>query len=135
MTAYNAGEDMRAGIRALGPARWKVFQCLLLEGENTGGGGELRVRGGYVIVSTPRCCRHANFSLGSPASARQRWIGLHLPVPRRTQDAARFVVSEEEFARFVDRHSELGAVLVPEDNADMRRRASRYVVAHHCAGR
>lgn len=42
------------------------------------------------------------------------------------QDASRFVVSDEEFARFVERHAEeLGAVMVPEGNDDMRRRAGR----------
>lgn len=34
---------MREGIRRLAPARWKVFQCLVLEGENAGEGA-LRVR-------------------------------------------------------------------------------------------
>ncbi|KAL0207375.1 hypothetical protein P9112_012003 [Eukaryota sp. TZLM1-RC] len=32
----NVGEDMNSHIAALNPCRWKVFQCLLLEGENTG---------------------------------------------------------------------------------------------------
>ncbi|CAE7312186.1 Rsad2 [Symbiodinium microadriaticum] len=32
----NINEDMRDMIRRLNPVRWKVFQCLLLEGENAG---------------------------------------------------------------------------------------------------
>mmetsp|Transcript_94025 Transcript_94025/g.223783 ORF Transcript_94025/g.223783 Transcript_94025/m.223783 type:complete len:199 (+) Transcript_94025:869-1465(+) len=32
----NINEDMRDMIRRLNPIRWKVFQCLLLEGENAG---------------------------------------------------------------------------------------------------
>ncbi|KAF8521385.1 hypothetical protein BU17DRAFT_45765 [Hysterangium stoloniferum] len=33
---YNWEEDMNENIEALSPTRWKVFQVLLLEGENTG---------------------------------------------------------------------------------------------------
>ena len=38
----NCQEDMRRYIELLAPERWKVFQCLLLEGENAGGAGDLR---------------------------------------------------------------------------------------------
>jgi radical S-adenosyl methionine domain-containing protein 2 len=38
VTAQNAGEDMRAHVAALGLGRWKLFQCLLLDGENAGAG-------------------------------------------------------------------------------------------------
>lgn len=33
---YNVDEDMHDAIAELKPVRWKVFQCLLLDGENTG---------------------------------------------------------------------------------------------------
>uniref|UniRef100_A0A452T9P3 S-adenosylmethionine-dependent nucleotide dehydratase RSAD2 n=1 Tax=Ursus maritimus TaxID=29073 RepID=A0A452T9P3_URSMA len=33
---FNVDEDMREQIKALNPVRWKVFQCLLIEGENSG---------------------------------------------------------------------------------------------------
>ncbi|NWI89760.1 RSAD2 protein, partial [Pitta sordida] len=33
---FNVEEDMNEQIKALNPVRWKVFQCLLIEGENTG---------------------------------------------------------------------------------------------------
>ncbi|XP_063170254.1 S-adenosylmethionine-dependent nucleotide dehydratase RSAD2 [Candoia aspera] len=33
---FNVEEDMNEKIKALNPVRWKVFQCLLIEGENTG---------------------------------------------------------------------------------------------------
>lgn len=36
VNTYNYDEDMREQIQALNPIRWKVFQCLLLEGENVG---------------------------------------------------------------------------------------------------
>ncbi|KAL7988036.1 hypothetical protein Chor_006955 [Crotalus horridus] len=33
---FNVEEDMNEKIKALNPVRWKIFQCLLIEGENTG---------------------------------------------------------------------------------------------------
>ena len=32
--ADNVDEDMTEAIKRLQPIRWKVFQCLLIEGEN-----------------------------------------------------------------------------------------------------
>jgi radical S-adenosyl methionine domain-containing protein 2 len=40
VNAFNWEEDMNAQIAALAPTRWKVFQCLILEGENDGNGTE-----------------------------------------------------------------------------------------------
>ncbi|XP_044001464.1 radical S-adenosyl methionine domain-containing protein 2-like isoform X1 [Aphidius gifuensis] len=36
INTYNLHEDFTNNITQLGPIRWKVFQCLLLEGENSG---------------------------------------------------------------------------------------------------
>uniref|UniRef100_A0A1B6M0I6 S-adenosylmethionine-dependent nucleotide dehydratase RSAD2 n=1 Tax=Graphocephala atropunctata TaxID=36148 RepID=A0A1B6M0I6_9HEMI len=36
VNTYNIEEDMAENIVGLNPVRWKVFQCLLLEGENAG---------------------------------------------------------------------------------------------------
>ncbi|XP_017330837.1 S-adenosylmethionine-dependent nucleotide dehydratase RSAD2 [Ictalurus punctatus] len=36
INTFNVHEDMTEHIRGLNPVRWKVFQCLLIEGENTG---------------------------------------------------------------------------------------------------
>ncbi|XP_057653879.1 S-adenosylmethionine-dependent nucleotide dehydratase RSAD2-like [Diorhabda carinulata] len=36
VNTYNKNEDMSEQIIKLNPIRWKVFQCLLLEGENVG---------------------------------------------------------------------------------------------------
>jgi len=36
INVHNVDEDMNAAITRLQPVRWKVFQCLLLEGENAG---------------------------------------------------------------------------------------------------
>jgi len=38
----NWQEDMSPYVRLLNPERWKVFQCLILEGENAGGPEDLR---------------------------------------------------------------------------------------------
>ena len=36
VNALNVEEDMSSEIRRLAPRRWKVFQCLLIDGENAG---------------------------------------------------------------------------------------------------
>jgi len=76
INSYNVDEDMVQSIKELAPKRWKVFQCLILEGENSGTGNDLR-------------------------------------------NAKSFVVSDEQFQGFLDRHKELKC-LVPESNAMMR---------------
>ncbi|XP_078206145.1 S-adenosylmethionine-dependent nucleotide dehydratase RSAD2 isoform X2 [Callithrix jacchus] len=72
---FNMEEDMTEQIKALNPVRWKVFQCLLIEGENT---GEDALR-----------------------------------------EAERFVISDEDFERFLERHKEVSC-LVPESNQKMK---------------
>jgi len=52
VNTLNCDEDMNAGVEKLAPFRWKVFQCLLLEGENTGLAGELRDATPYVVSET-----------------------------------------------------------------------------------
>ena len=42
VNSLNWEENMNAQIAALDPVRWKVFQVLLLEGENAGGDDDLR---------------------------------------------------------------------------------------------
>ncbi|NWI61507.1 RSAD2 protein, partial [Calyptomena viridis] len=72
---FNVEEDMNEQIKALNPVRWKVFQCLLIEGENS---GEDALR-----------------------------------------EAEKFVISDEDFERFLDRHKDVSC-LVPESNEKMR---------------
>uniref|UniRef100_A0A8D2J8Z5 S-adenosylmethionine-dependent nucleotide dehydratase RSAD2 n=1 Tax=Varanus komodoensis TaxID=61221 RepID=A0A8D2J8Z5_VARKO len=72
---FNMEEDMNEQIKALNPVRWKVFQCLLIEGENTG------------------------------ADA--------------LREAERFVISDEDFERFLHHHKDVSC-LVPESNQKMR---------------
>uniref|UniRef100_W5LD62 S-adenosylmethionine-dependent nucleotide dehydratase RSAD2 n=1 Tax=Astyanax mexicanus TaxID=7994 RepID=W5LD62_ASTMX len=49
INTFNVHEDMTEHITALNPVRWKVFQCLLIEGENTGG-NSLREAEKFVIT-------------------------------------------------------------------------------------
>ncbi|XP_075563250.1 S-adenosylmethionine-dependent nucleotide dehydratase RSAD2 [Pelecanus crispus] len=72
---FNVEEDMNEQIKALNPVRWKVFQCLLIEGENS---GEDALR-----------------------------------------EAERFVISDEDFEKFLHRHKDVSC-LVPESNQKMR---------------
>jgi radical S-adenosyl methionine domain-containing protein 2 len=69
-------EDMNEHIASLAPTRWKCFQVLLLEGENSGKGEDLR-------------------------------------------DATKFLISDEEFKGFLDRHRQQPC-LVPESNELMQ---------------
>ncbi|XP_037007706.1 radical S-adenosyl methionine domain-containing protein 2 [Artibeus jamaicensis] len=75
ITRFNVDEDMREHILELNPVRWKVFQCLLIEGENVGEGA--------------------------------------------LREAEKFVITEEEFQGFLDRHRDVSC-LVPECNDKMK---------------
>lgn len=75
VNTFNFDEDMTERIKELAPVRWKVFQCLLIEGENCG-----------------------------TDALRQ---------------AQKFVISDDQFNRFVERHSKLPC-LVPESNEKMQ---------------
>lgn len=75
VNTHNKDEDMVEPIKDLNPCRWKVFQCLLIGGENAG-----------------------------KDAIRQ---------------AESFVVSEDDFQSFLDRHDSLPC-LVPESNNFMR---------------
>ncbi|XP_067650380.1 S-adenosylmethionine-dependent nucleotide dehydratase RSAD2-like [Haliotis asinina] len=48
VNTYNKDEDMTGYVTALKPCRWKVFQCLVLEGENAGEDA-LRDAGKFVV--------------------------------------------------------------------------------------
>nr|ABO48452.1 viperin [Siniperca fortis] len=71
----NMDEDMTEPITQLNPVRWKVFQCLLIDGENAG--------------------------------------------EEALREAERFVISDQLFQEFLDRHSSISC-LVPESNEKMR---------------
>ncbi|KAL6477941.1 hypothetical protein MHYP_G00137760 [Metynnis hypsauchen] len=75
INTFNVHEDMIEHIASLNPVRWKVFQCLLIEGENAGGNS--------------------------------------------LREAEKFVISDQEFQDFLDRHQSIEC-LVPESNQKMR---------------
>lgn len=75
VNTYNKDEDMAEAINQLNPCRWKVFQCLLIEGENAG--------------------------------------------PDALRNAEQFVISDEDFANFLDMHRSVEC-LVPESNKKMQ---------------
>ncbi|KAK6304198.1 hypothetical protein J4Q44_G00247840 [Coregonus suidteri] len=75
INTFNVDEDMREKITGLNPVRWKVFQCLLIDGENAG--------------------------------------------ENSLREAERFVISDQQFQDFLDRHSSISC-LVPESNQKMR---------------
>lgn len=74
VNAYNWDEDMASHIEKLAPFRWKVFQCLIVEGENDNA--------------------------------------------TRVRDARRFLITDEQWRTFCDRHKHLECY-VPEDNDTM----------------
>ncbi|GAA6108718.1 radical S-adenosyl methionine domain-containing protein 2 [Tachysurus ichikawai] len=75
INTYNVHEDMTERISELNPVRWKVFQCLLIEGENSG--------------------------------------------ENSLREAEKFVITEQEFQDFLDRHQSIKC-LVPESNQKMK---------------
>ncbi|XP_031703816.1 S-adenosylmethionine-dependent nucleotide dehydratase RSAD2 [Anarrhichthys ocellatus] len=75
INTFNVDEDMTENILQLNPVRWKVFQCLLIDGENAG--------------------------------------------EKALREAERFVISEQLFQEFLERHSSVPC-LVPESNEKMR---------------
>lgn len=69
--ALNCAEDMTCAIEELQPVRWKVFQCLLIDGENMGGEKNLRDARPLVITDEQFrefCQRHQHLSCLVPES-------------------------------------------------------------------
>jgi len=76
VNVHNCHEDMTKEIETLAPKRWKVFQCLLLDSENSGEGA--------------------------------------------LRQAAKLVVTNEQFENFLKKHESVGDCLVPESNEAMK---------------
>lgn len=73
VNVHNKNEDMNACISELSPCRWKVFQCLLIGGENA---GKDAIRNAEEMVVTSQefsdfCERHKNISCLVPESNEQ----------------------------------------------------------------
>ncbi|CAF1437489.1 unnamed protein product [Rotaria sp. Silwood1] len=67
----NYQEDMTCAIEELEPIRWKVFQCLLIHGENMGGEKELRDARQLIITDKQFqefCQRHQHLKCFVPES-------------------------------------------------------------------
>ena len=67
----NHQEDMSSAIEELRPVRWKVFQCLLIEGENMGGESNLRDARSLTITEEQFqefCQRHQHLKCFVPES-------------------------------------------------------------------
>jgi radical S-adenosyl methionine domain-containing protein 2 len=67
----NYQEDMTYAIDELQPERWKVFQCLLIDGENMGGENELRDARQLTITNEQFeefCQRHQHLKCFVPES-------------------------------------------------------------------
>ncbi|CAF2048815.1 unnamed protein product [Rotaria magnacalcarata] len=68
--ALNYQEDMVDAIEQLKPIRWKVFQCLLIDGENMGGANKRDARD-LIITNeqfTDFCQRHQHLTCFVPES-------------------------------------------------------------------
>uniref|UniRef100_A0A3P9M6S7 S-adenosylmethionine-dependent nucleotide dehydratase RSAD2 n=1 Tax=Oryzias latipes TaxID=8090 RepID=A0A3P9M6S7_ORYLA len=70
INTFNIDEDMTEQIRQLDPVRWKVFQCLLIDGENA---GETALREAEKFVISDQqfqefLCRHSDVSCLVPES-------------------------------------------------------------------
>lgn len=80
VNSANKDEDMTAAILKLQPVRWKIFQCLEVEGENKAKAGKKALR-----------------------------------------DAHSFLVADEEYRSFLDRHSSISdKIRIPEPNQIMQ---------------
>ena len=69
--ALNYQEDMTGAVEELAPVRWKVFQCLLIDGENAGGANDLRDARQLVITDEQFrdfCQRHEHLGCLVPES-------------------------------------------------------------------
>ncbi|KAG8445603.1 hypothetical protein GDO86_010400 [Hymenochirus boettgeri] len=73
INCYNVNEDMNKEITMLNPIRWKVFQCLIIDGENSGEEA-LRQAETFVITDnefTSFLDRHRNVKCLVPESNKQ----------------------------------------------------------------
>lgn len=89
ITRLNWEEDMHEAILRLAPARWKVFQCLLIDGENVGEGAR---RDAQDLVITDDQFRSFN--------ARHR--DLSCLVPESNEDMRNSYLILDEYMRFLN---------------------------------
>ncbi|XP_050304509.1 radical S-adenosyl methionine domain-containing protein 2-like [Anthonomus grandis grandis] len=89
VNTYNKDEDMVEEIRQLNPIRWKVFQCLLLEGENAGPDALKNAEKFYIDDATFE-------------SFIQRHKSLECIVPESNKKMQNSYLILDEYMRFLD---------------------------------
>ncbi|XP_056152034.1 S-adenosylmethionine-dependent nucleotide dehydratase RSAD2 [Lampris incognitus] len=89
INTFNVDEDMRENITQLNPVRWKVFQCLLIDGENAGEDA-LREAERFVISD-----KLFHTFLG-------RHSGISCLVPESNQKMRDSYLILDEYMRFLD---------------------------------
>ena len=90
VNTYNCDEDMVEQVRAINPKRWKVFQCLRIDGENS---GDDALRSVEPFIITP--------SQFDAFIARHRAAGLD-PVPENNEDMRDSYLILDEKMRFLN---------------------------------
>ena len=90
INAHNWQEDMNEGIRVLDPERWKVFQVLVIQGENSGSGDDIRDATSFTITGQQF------------ASFLDRHRGQPSLVPEDNSAMRTSYVILDEYMRFLD---------------------------------
>ncbi|XP_028837275.1 S-adenosylmethionine-dependent nucleotide dehydratase RSAD2 [Denticeps clupeoides] len=89
INTFNVDEDMSKHISSLNPVRWKVFQCLLIEGENVGE-SSLREAERFVV------------SDGQFQAFLDRHSAIGCLVPESNQKMRDSYLILDEYMRFLD---------------------------------
>jgi radical S-adenosyl methionine domain-containing protein 2 len=89
INTHNVDEDMNEAITKLNPVRWKVFQCLILDGENAGAGA---LRDAQELVITDDQFR----------AFEQRHRGLTCLVPESNEKMKNSYLILDEELRFLN---------------------------------
>lgn len=89
INTFNVHEDMTENITDLNPVRWKVFQCLLIEGENS---GENSLREAEKFVITDQEFQHF----------LDRHQSVKCLVPESNQKMKDSYLILDEYMRFLD---------------------------------
>lgn len=111
---HNWDEDMSAQIAELAPFRWKVFQCLIVEGEN-----EDETREYHLLFLQPlSVCHGSETSQTTIVDLALGVVGELTSHAPGLRDATKFLISQEQWETFCDKHKHLPCY-VPEDNQTM----------------
>ncbi|XP_013398024.1 radical S-adenosyl methionine domain-containing protein 2 [Lingula anatina] len=89
VNTYNKHEDMTEQIQQLQPVRWKIFQCLLMEGENAGPDA-LRNAEGFLVTDQ----EFEDFL------TRHKEVACLVPESNKTMQNSYLIL--DEYMRFLD---------------------------------